>query len=97
MTGEHLKHVCLALVNHKLSAAHGMILIMAEAGPVSMKDISDAGNFTASNSTGLVDSLCKQHMVYRDQPPDDRRKVMVKITAAGTTVLTSLKKQIEHV
>lgn len=97
MTGEHLKQACIALVNHRVSAAHGLILIMAESAPVSMKEISDAGGFTSSNATGLVDSLCSQKLVYREHPEDDRRKVMVTITPDGLNILKSVKKQLEHV
>jgi DNA-binding MarR family transcriptional regulator len=94
MTGEHLKHACIALVNHKISAGHAMILLLAEEQPVSMTDIANAGGFSTSNSTGLVDSLCSEGLVSREHPPGDRRKVMARITQRGTDVLQSLKKQL---
>lgn len=97
MTGENLKQACIALANHRLTAVHAMILLMCEKGSVSMKEISDIGNFSSSNATGLVDSLCSQNLVFRDHPEDDRRKVIVTITPNGRTILDSIKKQIEHV
>lgn len=97
MTGENLKYACIALVNHKISAAHALILLLAEHGPVSMKEICDGASFSSSNGTGLVDSLCNQNLVFRHHPEEDRRKVIVTITPNGLTVLKSIKKQIEHV
>ncbi len=97
MTGENLKHACIALVNHKITAAHAMILLMAEAAPASMTEIAEAGGFTTSNATGLVDSMCSQNLVSREQLADDRRKVMVVLAPEGKDLLKSIKKQIEHV
>jgi len=97
MTGEDFKQACIALSNHRITAAHAMILLMTEEKPVSMKEISDVGNFSSSNATGLVDSLCKQDLVMRHTLDDDRRKVIVSIRPNGLTILKSLKKQLEHV
>lgn len=97
MTADQLKQACVALTNHKVHASQAMIMLMAEEKPVSMTEIAQVGGFTTSNATGLIDSLASAGWVDRCQAPEDRRKVMVKISEPGLAILNSINKQIQHV
>lgn len=94
MTTDELRHACIALVNHGANANQGMVLLLAEHGPVSMRDIFTTGGYTSSNATGTVDFMCSKGWVERTTDEQDRRKVMVKISEPGIALLRSIKKQL---
>jgi len=47
------------------------------------KDLAAAGGYTRATITGIVDTLEKKGLVTRQPNPNDRRSLLVKLTAAG--------------
>ncbi|HEY9879396.1 MAG TPA: MarR family transcriptional regulator [Leptolyngbyaceae cyanobacterium] len=48
-----------------------------------MSDIGDRTLITKGTLTGVIDRLEKKNLVVREVPADDRRSVIVKLTATG--------------
>jgi len=47
------------------------------------KDIAEICNCSRSTITGVVDTMEKKGLVFRDSNPDDRRSLLVKLTKKG--------------
>lgn len=54
-----------------------------EAGGLRLSDLSKRMMVTPGNLTGLVDRLVAEGQIAREQMPDDRRVVMVRMTEQG--------------
>ncbi len=63
-------------------------------GPLSMSEIAETMSHTTAAATGLVDRLAKLGYVERSIAPDDRRKVLVDITARGSTLVNRIRHDI---
>lgn len=73
---------------HGLSHAAGNALAVIEgAGPMTPGDISAAMHITSGSITSLLDTLERQGLVRRSSHADDRRKILVQITAEGHHLL----------
>ncbi len=74
---------------HGLSHAAGNALAVIEGahGSVTPGEISASMHITSGSITSLLDTLEKKHLIRRDSHADDRRKVSVTITTAGTDLL----------
>lgn len=57
--------------------------ILRERGPMPMRALKDELTVSAQNVSVMVDGLEGQGLVTRDHDPDDRRVVLVKLTASG--------------
>lgn len=58
---------------------------------LSMSEIADKMSHTTAAATGLVDRLEKLGYVERTTSPNDRRKVMVKITSKGRDLVDAMR------
>ncbi|MFX1568557.1 MAG: MarR family winged helix-turn-helix transcriptional regulator [Promethearchaeota archaeon] len=47
------------------------------------KDLAETCNCSRSTITGVVDTMEKKNLVYREANPDDRRSILVKLTNKG--------------
>ncbi|MEI7547499.1 MAG: MarR family transcriptional regulator [Actinomycetota bacterium] len=74
---------------HGLSHAAGNALAVIEGahGPTTPGAISAAMHITSGSITSLLDTLQKRALVERTSHADDRRKVSVVITDAGSVLL----------
>jgi len=76
----------------------GVMAVVAKAGPVSQRAISDHLGLDASDVVGVLDILERAGMVERRRDPDDRRRHAVVLTEAGEQAsrrLTVLRAQVE--
>src|SRR5215211_3825704 len=71
---------------------YNILRILRGARPRAIKssDIADRMIYRDSDVTRLVDRLSKQGLVGREQDPEDRRVVLVRITDAGLTLRARL-------
>ncbi|RRZ92777.1 MarR family winged helix-turn-helix transcriptional regulator [Erwinia sp. 198] len=69
--------------------------LATQTAPVSQKELALALGLEEATIVPLVDRLVKQQLVVRTQPPEDRRKRLVAITPAGTTLHQQLAGEIE--
>ncbi len=80
------------LGNPRLTLEEFMVLDMiAESGSCSMKDIVSTFSIPASTATGLIDRLVESKYVSRSKSNEDRRRVIIKMTAKGKKVHESFK------
>ncbi len=56
-------------------------------GEMPMSRLADVLNVSLSNASGLVDRMEERGFVERTRVPEDRRVVLVRITAAGAQVI----------
>jgi DNA-binding MarR family transcriptional regulator len=74
------------LAGHAVSKGRFVVLVLLNrdpATPVSPADLADGANVTRATMTGLIDTLERDGLVHRENAPDDRRMMRVRITAKG--------------
>lgn len=96
MDRDSLKRVCATLTSFRLPATHALVLLATEERAVSMQDLACASGSTTANATGLVDTMESKGLVERFHGEEDRRKVMVRISAEGTALLNQVMHQLQH-
>ena len=67
-----------------------LLLVLHEAGCVSMTELSRARDVTPRNVTGLVDRLEAAGLVRRSRHATDRRRTMVDLTPRGRRLCEEL-------
>src|SRR5438046_1328308 len=75
-----------------VSPAGGLVLgLLRDNGPMSPSEIGERLIVTRSTVTGVLDSLERRGLVRRTPNPDDRRSIVVEITADGLDVLAEIR------
>jgi DNA-binding MarR family transcriptional regulator len=64
---------------------------LEESGELTMGRLADYLDVSLSNATGLIDRMAERGLVERTRVSDDRRVVLVRLTAAGQTVLDEVQ------
>jgi DNA-binding MarR family transcriptional regulator len=59
------------------------VLVQLTGGPMTLRDIAEANGVDAPYATVIVDKLASRGLVERTAHPDDLRRRLVKLTAAG--------------
>lgn len=59
------------------------VLVLLTNGPMTLRDIAEANGVDAPYATVIVDKLVSRGLVERTGHPDDNRRKLVKLTAAG--------------
>lgn len=59
------------------------VLMLLTDGPMTLRDIAEANGVDAPYATVIVDKLVSHGLVERTAHPDDNRRKLVKLTAAG--------------
>lgn len=86
----HSRHGDLAeALGFRLGAGRGRLLFQLRHGPLTLSELAAAGGFDAPYATLVVDKLEAHGLVERRPHPDDRRRKLVALTAAGQDALAS--------
>ncbi len=64
---------------------------LTQKGELTMTEIANKMGHTTAAATGLVDRLEKLGHVQRAHAPRDRRKILVKITASGESIVGEVR------
>lgn len=85
-----------ALRQHRLSPAGREALAVLEGAgtPLSPTTIAERLLVTTASVTSLLDTLEKRGFLARSPDPDDRRKLLVTLTAAGQDVVDAFLPQV---
>jgi DNA-binding MarR family transcriptional regulator len=93
----------VVLLNHDMTASLAaedltvaratLLWTLADRGPSPQKALADALGVTARNVTGLVDGLEAGGYVTRERHPEDRRSVLVTLTAQGAEWATRQRRE----
>jgi DNA-binding MarR family transcriptional regulator len=80
----HSRHDELAeALGFRLGAGRGKILFQLRDRPMTLTELAEANNLDAPYVTLIVDKLEAHGLVQRQPHPDDRRRKLVALTAAG--------------
>lgn len=80
-------------VNRKLShlnltiSQFGVLEAIYHLGPMHQNKLADKILKSTGNMTMVIDNLQKRGLVSRDRDPDDRRCILVSLTAEGQTLI----------
>ncbi len=69
------------------------LFLIAREGSMNTKSLAKELRVTPSNITGIIDRLVRQGLVSRQENPEDRRMLELRITDKGETLLTSLREE----
>lgn len=67
----------------RLGGGRGKVLFALRDRPMTLRELADANNVDAPYTTLIVDKLEAHGLVERRPHPDDRRRKLVTLTAAG--------------
>ena len=59
------------------------VLVLLTQGPMTLREIAEANGVDAPYATVIVDKLVSRGLAERTAHPDDNRRKLVKLTAAG--------------
>jgi DNA-binding MarR family transcriptional regulator len=80
----HNRHGELAdALGFRLGAGRGKVLLQLRAGPMTLSELAAANGVDAPYATLIVDKLEAHGLVERRPHPQDRRRRLVALTAAG--------------
>lgn len=84
---------------HGLShaALNALAVIEGQGGPIPVGEVSARMHITSGTMTTVLDTLERNNLVQRLADPEDRRRVLVDITPAATTVLDQMLPEVQQV
>ncbi len=76
----------------KLTSVQGMVInSLGEADNIRFNQLGEKLNLTSATLTGIVDRLEKSGFVKRQPNPEDRRSILIALTAAGKKILPEIR------
>ena len=86
----HNRHGELAeALGFRLGGGRGKILFQLRDRPMTLSELAEANNLDAPYVTLIVDKLEAHGLVQRQPHPDDRRRKLVTLTAAGHNAIAT--------
>jgi DNA-binding MarR family transcriptional regulator len=86
----HSRHDELAeALGFRLGGGRGKILFQLHDRPMTLSELAEANNLDAPYVTLIVDKLEAHGLVQRQPHPDDRRRKLVTLTAAGHNAIAT--------
>lgn len=67
-----------------------VLLGLGTLGPSSMTAVAEAAGIVPSTATGIVDNLVGKGLVLREPDPNDRRRVICRLSPEGQSVINSV-------
>lgn len=68
-----------------------LLHLSQQGDELKMSDLADATQQSAASLTGVVDRLAEKQLVDRKRHENDRRQVMVVVTARGRELITEIR------
>jgi DNA-binding MarR family transcriptional regulator len=86
-----------ALADHGLGTAeHGVLVALADFGPLSQQQIADGLDADKSHVVRLLDQLEQRGLVTREVDPTDRRRHRIALTPAGRKLVQQATPTVEQ-
>jgi DNA-binding MarR family transcriptional regulator len=70
------------------------LFLIAREGSMNTKSLAKELGVTSPNVTGIIDRLVKQGLVSRQENPEDRRMLEIRVTDKGEAILASLREEM---
>jgi DNA-binding MarR family transcriptional regulator len=100
------RHINRNMRTHTLEAWMGLnltvpqiksLFFITNQGTTNFTRLAAALGVTPANMTGIIDRLVEQGLVSRQENPDDRRMLMLKVTDKGETTIANLReRRVSH-
>jgi len=81
------RQITIPLTDHDLSLSQYRVLVFLDEGGAAPSDLADRLSVSRPSITALMDGLGERGLVERHRDPDDGRRVVHHLTAAGRHVL----------
>ena len=85
---------------HDLNASHAMVLEAVAGGARQVRDVATFCSHHVSSASRLVDQLVTRGLLDRSEDPEDRRQVVLALTAEGRRAVGLIQRfhaeRIEH-
>ncbi|MCZ7629350.1 MAG: MarR family winged helix-turn-helix transcriptional regulator [Microthrixaceae bacterium] len=78
-----------ALAEIDLTLPQYRVLVFLDSGGRPASDVATLLDVAPSTVTSVVDGLCARGLVLRGEDPDDRRRVVLSLTAEGKEMVTT--------
>ncbi len=72
----------------------GLCIMLGKEKKMIMREVAEFLQVPMSTATGIVDKLIEKGLVNRDYSPEDRRIVMVELSAQGCDIYDMLKEKL---
>jgi len=69
------------------------LFFIANQGSTNFTKLASALGVTPSNVTGIVDRMVEQGLVSRQENPEDRRMLMLRVTDKGEAIIAGLRER----
>jgi DNA-binding MarR family transcriptional regulator len=69
------------------------LFFISNHNDVNFRILAKALKVTPSNVTGIIDRLSEQDLVLREDNPQDRRMLMLKLTSKGEKLISNLRER----
>ena len=81
------RQITIPLTDHDLSLSQYRVLVFLDEGGAAPSDLADRLSVSRPSITALMDGLDERGLVERHRDPDDGRRVVHHLTAAGRRTL----------
>jgi DNA-binding MarR family transcriptional regulator len=81
--GQNRRSELAETLGFRLGAGRGKFLFQLRDGPLTLTQLAEANGTDAPYATLIVDKLVSRGLVERQPHPEDRRRKLVSLTAAG--------------
>ncbi len=72
------------------------LICVKHAKKVQMRDIARKFNIELPSATSMIDNLVKENLVLRSNDPEDRRAVLISLSAKGKKLLVDALRERER-
>jgi DNA-binding MarR family transcriptional regulator len=96
------RHINRDMREHTLEAWMGLnltvpqiksLFFISNQGTTNFTKLAAALGVTPANVTGIVDRLVEQDLVSRQENPDDRRSLTLRVTEKGENIIANLRER----
>ncbi len=85
---------CMEAYTDVTKREFSLLVMMGRSGSMIMREIAGFLKVPLSTATGIIDKLIQKGYVVRDTSPDDRRIIIVQLSAEGRNIYNSLQEKM---